>query len=103
LSGGADYETGWLAYSLARAGATDEAKLLVADLEQRSQRRYVEPTYIANAYAGLGNRDEIFFWLERAYREGSLWLTWINSSPIYDEVRDDPRFQAILERMGVAN
>ncbi len=58
---------------------------------------------MARVHAGLGNRDELIVWLERAYREGSLWLSWMNADPIYDDVRDDPRFQAILEGMGLAD
>jgi TolB-like protein/Flp pilus assembly protein TadD len=102
LSGGSYYATGWLAYSLARAGEKEQAKRLVLDLVEQSQRRYVDATYIAVAYAGLGDHDELLSWLERGFREGSLWVTLIGRNPVYDRVRSTPRFEAIIDGIDLA-
>jgi TolB-like protein/predicted Ser/Thr protein kinase len=71
---------------------------LDSDLE-RTKQGYVSPLGIAGFYAQLGQRDEAFAWLEKAYDERSLWMAeWING-PWCDPLRSDPRFQDLLRRM----
>jgi hypothetical protein len=50
-------------------------------------------------YAGLGEKDRAFEWLEKAYEEHSV--ANINVNPVYDLLRSDPRFQGILRRMNL--
>ncbi len=52
-------------------------------------------------YASRGRKDEAFQWLDEAYRENWGRLPWIKISPEYDSLRDDPRFSALLNKMGL--
>jgi len=56
---------------------------------------------MAMIYAGLGKKDEAFRWLDQAYREHWGRLPWIKIEPEYDSLRDDPRFSALLNKMGL--
>jgi len=70
-------------------------------LEQTNQG-YVSPLVIAGCYAQLGQRDEAFAWLEKAYEERSLWMAeWLSCRPMFDPLRSDPRFQDLLRRMNL--
>jgi hypothetical protein len=59
------------------------------------------PTVFARLNAGLGRIDEAFDWLERAYRERSIELLRLKADPIYDALRDDPRYHDLLARMAL--
>jgi adenylate cyclase len=88
-----------LGYVYARAGREDEARAIIEELNERSRERYVPATGPARIYAGLGDHDKAFEWLERAYEERSLGLVFVDS-PIWDPIRSDPRFQDLLRRIG---
>jgi len=75
--------------------------LVVNQLEQLSKRGYVDPMFIANIYAGLGNRDSSFLWLERAYDQHSLGMMELRLSPAYAKIRSDSRFAGLVRRVGV--
>jgi hypothetical protein len=62
-------------------------------------RRYLSPFHIAVAYAGLGDKDAAFRWLERAYAEHASFMDGIKVTPAFDGLRSDPRFVALLARM----
>ena len=55
----------------------------------------------AVSYAKLGNKDQAFAWLEKAYVERSPWLTFIKADPDFDKIRPDPRFAELTKRMGL--
>jgi hypothetical protein len=59
------------------------------------------PETIATVYAGLGDRDKAFEWLEKAYQERSPRLTWLKVEPMLDSIRSDPRYADLLRRMGL--
>ena len=69
-------------------------------LRDLSKQRYVSPYYTATVYAGMGNAQGALEWLERAYQERDGWIPYIQSQPEFDGLRSDPRFQALLGRMG---
>jgi len=56
---------------------------------------------MAELYAALGERDEAFAWLERAFDEKSQQLTYLNSGAEWDPLRSDPRFQDLVRRIGL--
>ena len=61
-----------------------------------------EPLDIALVYAALGERDNAFDWLEKAYAAKSCWLFELDIDPVYDPIRDDPRFGDLRKRVGLA-
>jgi hypothetical protein len=71
-------------------------------LQRISQRQYVAPKHIALVYAGLREKDEMFSWLEKAYRDRDISLTFIKVEPRWDEYRSEPRFADLLRRVGFA-
>ena len=85
----------------ARAGRNASAEKVIDDLLAGSNVRYVSPMDIALIYSALNDRDNAFIWLEKAYAEGSPWLFELNVTPEFDAIRADPRFNGLLNRMGL--
>jgi len=69
--------------------------------EELSVRSYVPPYNIATVDAALGDKDEAFAWLDRAYADRSFYLTWIKVDPQMDSLRLDPRFADLMRRVGL--
>jgi tetratricopeptide (TPR) repeat protein len=90
---------GWV---YARAGRKAEARRLLRRLQELSKQRYIDPAAMATIYIGLGQNEEALTWLERAYEQrGSYLILFLNVDPVYDPLRDDPRFQDLLRRMNL--
>ncbi len=102
LSGGSVISLAMLGHARAAAGEKKEALKILAELKARSEKQYVPAYWIAVVYNGLGDDEQVFAWLERAYRERSSWLVWMKSEPRFDRVRSDPRFVLLLKRMKLA-
>lgn len=79
----------------------EAAMQIVGELRALSETRYVRPTIMADIYLALGARDAALSWLERAYEERDTTLALLKIYPAYDPVRSDPRFQAVLEKIGL--
>jgi TolB-like protein len=75
-----------------------KAKALLSELQKMSKTEYVPPAAYALAYLGIGD-DRVFEWLEKAIDARDPIVTHLPSMPMYDGIRDDPRFQALLVRM----
>ena len=88
-----------LGQAYASAGQVNEAKEILVRLLERSKKQYVPSYWIALVHMSMGDKDETFAWLERAYHERSSWLVWANVEPRFDQLRDDARFNSILSRM----
>src|SRR6266404_4716005 len=99
LSPDLSYATAGVAYVLALSGRRREAEAIVAELEARARERYVTPVAFCIAHLGLKNLDQVFHWLDRAYEDRRGWLTYMRVDPIFDPVKDDPRYEAFLKRM----
>jgi serine/threonine-protein kinase len=89
-----------LAYAYARAGDRPQALGLIKEVVAASERSYVAPDSVAIAYVGLGEKDEAFAWLEKAYEERTSFPQYLKPSPFFDPLRTDPRFAALLRRVG---
>ncbi|MFL5493192.1 MAG: protein kinase domain-containing protein [Gemmatimonadales bacterium] len=83
------------------AGQRDRARVILRSLVARAGREYVHPMDFSLLYAALGQRDEAFRWLRRAYEERSFLLIWINVATWYDGIRDDPRFAVLVRDVGL--
>ena len=90
-----------LGHALAVAGRGAEARALLEDLRQLSSSRYVSPYSVALVHAGLGDRDQALAWLDKAYAERSDYMPYLGLEPMLDSLRSDPRFDALVRRVGV--
>ena len=101
LSGGDPFQKSFLAYGYAKAGRKKNAVKIVRELEKLSKQQYVSSVCIVWVYAGLGEYDQAFQWLERAFQERASMLVSIPTFPWWDALRSDPRFHALLRRMNL--
>jgi TolB-like protein/tetratricopeptide (TPR) repeat protein/predicted Ser/Thr protein kinase len=92
-----------LGYAYAVAGRRAEAQRVLDQLDELSKQKYVSPIAAAQTYAGLGEKDKTFEWLEKAYEDRSTGSTFVNFKvdPLWDPLRSDPRFQDLLRRMNL--
>ncbi len=90
-----------LAMTLGRMGKRDDALRIIHELEARERRQWVDPDFIAMAYAGIGDADHTMEWLETAFRKKTfplrVFMNWDN--PFLRSVRDDPRFIDLKRRV----
>jgi TolB-like protein/DNA-binding winged helix-turn-helix (wHTH) protein/Tfp pilus assembly protein PilF len=80
-------------------GRKGEALKIIDELKEESRQHYVSHALFAEAYLGLGEKDEAMAWLERAYEEHDQWIVYIKAYPGWDDLRSEPRFQTLLRRM----
>jgi TolB-like protein/DNA-binding SARP family transcriptional activator/Tfp pilus assembly protein PilF len=97
LSGARD--SAQLAYAYAVAGQRQEAQRIVRTLVDPSKHRYVPPFHIAVAYAGLGDVDEAFRWLDRSYEEHGSFMGAVKAETAFESLHDDPRWPALLRKV----
>ncbi|MET0645313.1 MAG: protein kinase [Pyrinomonadaceae bacterium] len=89
----------YLGHAYAKAGERKKAQAILKRLEQG--REYVSPGELAILYAALGEREQAFASLERAYAAHDLQLQYLGTDPAYDDLRGDPRFADLLRRIGL--
>jgi len=87
------------AVAYARAGRKAEALRLIEEMKKAWQQAGTDPAWIGITYGFLGDNDEAFAWLEKAYELRSPHLPGLKASPFFDPLRSDTRFQALLRRM----
>jgi len=92
---------GGLGRAYAVTGKKSEALAMIDELKQLSARGYVPSPSTALVYAGLGEKDQAFAWLEKGYEERSFQMQWLNVEPRWDRLRSDPRFAALTRRIGL--
>jgi len=93
-----------LAHAYAAAGNKAEAEKILRDLERRTKLTSPSPYTMATLYAGLGEKDKAFEFLEKSYSEKSLFLpSSLKSDLLLDTLRPDPRFQNLVRRIGLVN
>ena len=102
LSGGDQDATTSLAHAYEGIGRKAETQKMLQDLQKESTKVFVSPYLIATLYATLGDKDTAFKFLDQAYREKSLEMSWhIKADLRIDNLRSDPRYQNLLRRVGL--
>jgi len=88
-----------LAYLYAGAGRTSEATAILNELKTLLERQPVPAFHIALIYAGMGDKDQSFIWLDKAFAEHDPFLVYIKVDPNFDVLREDPRFESLLRKL----
>ena len=101
LSGSDPARVVGLARAYALAGRKAEAHKVLQELRQLSKGAYLPPCYFAAVHVALGENEQAFTWLEKAYRERDTYLTWLKVDEALDPLRPDPRFHELLSRVGL--
>ena len=99
-----DYKTinlAALGHIYALSGRKQEAQKILLSLDKRAEHEYVDPWCYGIIYAGLGDRDAAFHWLEKAYQQRSYWIFALKVAALCDSLHSDPRFSAMVHRLGL--
>jgi serine/threonine-protein kinase len=95
---GAWYQ-GYLGYAYGISGDRAKAEQSLHELEDLAKQQYVSPTAFATIYLGLGNKEKALDWLEKAYEQRDSACWYLKIDQIYDSVRNEPRFQALVQKV----
>ena len=90
---------GSLGYACAVSGDRAKADQILRELEDLAKQRYVSHANRASVYLGLGENETALDWLEKAYEDRDPIFWWINGDQLYDSVRNEPRFQALVQEI----
>jgi TolB-like protein/Tfp pilus assembly protein PilF len=96
-----NFQRGFLGYAYAAAGQRENAQKILDDLTLLSTKEYVSPFAVAQIYLGLGDRDRAMEWLQKAYKARSPYMLMAEVSRMFDPVRGDPRFAALVRKLGL--
>jgi pentatricopeptide repeat protein len=92
---------GVLIRAYAHAGRRTKALRLLDELKRQQQTGYVPAAAFVNAYLELGDNEQAFAWLERAYQEQSMILQFLKVHPFFDPLQGHPRFADLVRRVGL--
>jgi eukaryotic-like serine/threonine-protein kinase len=101
LSSGSPMMRAALAHTFGAAGRTAKALQILDDLTKLAKQKYVASYFFAGIHIGLGENDRAIEYLEKSYEEHCHWLIYLHVDPSMDGLRDDPRFQDLLRRIGL--
>jgi tetratricopeptide (TPR) repeat protein len=90
-----------IGYTHAVAGRRDQARRCLAELDEAAKSRYAPPFGYATIYAGLGESEMAFKWMDKGYEERDPRVRALSTDPLFDELRADPRFIALMRRAGL--
>lgn len=89
-----------MGYIYARSGKREKAQKVLNEFAERSGNEYLPSLNFAQIYAGLGDLDQVFASLEKAFEERAIWIPFLKVDHKFDRFRSDPRFQELLQRAG---
>jgi serine/threonine-protein kinase len=90
---------GLLGMAYGFSGRTMEAQAALQNLDRMSRDGWVPAANYVYVYIGLGDKERALDWLERGYDERGIFAAWLKTWPLYDPLRGEPRFKALLARM----
>jgi TolB-like protein/Tfp pilus assembly protein PilF len=93
-----DVGLAYVGHGLAVSGKRSEARKV---LDECQRSKSAPPWALATLYTGLGEKDQAFAWLDKAAEERFVILASIKADPVFDSLRSDPRYAALLRRMGL--
>lgn len=99
LSGNSPLYLAQVGVAHAAAARKTEALRIIAELQARSTDRYVSPYGLAQIYAALNDKAQTFKWLQVAYDDRAVWMSYLAVDPVFDGVRSDERFKDVLLRV----
>jgi TolB-like protein/tetratricopeptide (TPR) repeat protein len=102
LSGGSPLMKAALGHAYAKSQKKHEANKILGELNELSKQQYVSPYEVATIYVALGNNEQAFQLLEKAYTEHSFHLVYLNVWPQFKSVSSDSRFQSLVQRVGLS-
>jgi serine/threonine-protein kinase len=88
-----------LGYALAQNGQLTEAQKILEEVSEMQKKNLVPPIEMAVIYLGMGNTEEVFYWLEKAYSDRSALMIYLTAEPAFDSIRSDPRFINLAARL----
>ena len=87
-------------FTYGKAGMIEDAEAVLQEMEALSKHRFVTAYGVALVHAGLGQSEQAFQWLNRAFDERSHWLVWLRLDPRWKSLHGDARFAALISRIG---
>jgi tetratricopeptide (TPR) repeat protein len=101
ISGPAPFYMGSLGYVYGITGRRDEALAMMNELQELSKRRHVSAHWTGLIYTALDQKDEALDCFERARLEHAPWMAYLKPTPWFDNLRSDPRYYCMLQRMNI--
>lgn len=101
LSHGDPVAQAYLARCYALSHRSGEAREILNSLVNDAQERYISSAEIGAVYAALDDKTNCLAWLQKAVEERASALIYLNVDPVFDRMRGDPRFQAIVKQIGL--
>jgi TolB-like protein/DNA-binding winged helix-turn-helix (wHTH) protein/Flp pilus assembly protein TadD len=101
LSGDSPLYMAQVGVGLAVAGEKKEALHVIRELQDTSGKRYVSPYGVAQIYAALNDKEQTYKWLDTAYRDRAVWMSYLAVDPVFDSIRTEERFRDLLQRAGL--
>ncbi len=83
------------------SGNKEEAQQILDTLNSFASKKYVTSYGRALVYAGIGEKEQAFMWLNKAYDERSHWLVWLKLDPRWESLRSDNRFTQLVNKVGL--
>jgi tetratricopeptide (TPR) repeat protein len=102
LSAGSPLMKTALGRAYAKSQKKHEANEMLDELNELAKQHYVSAYEVATIYVALSDNEQAFQLLEQAYGEHSFHLVYLNASPQFKPVRSDPRFQGLVQRIGLS-
>ncbi|MBL8185122.1 MAG: tetratricopeptide repeat protein [Blastocatellia bacterium] len=88
-------------YAYGRSGRRADAESVIEKFREISKTQYVIPSFVAVVFGAMGEKDRAFAELDKSIEQRDSWFRWAKVEPLFDPLRDDPRYKNLLKRMGL--